>query len=61
MGRAIGKEKGRAGENENAEREAFKREIDLRQFAVSLGYEMDQRESWRGSAVLRRSFRGGRM
>jgi hypothetical protein len=34
--------------------EVFKRAIDLRQFAVSLGYAMDPRESWRGSAVLRR-------
>ena len=25
----------------------------LRQFAVSLGYELDRRESWRGSTVLR--------
>jgi hypothetical protein len=36
------------------ELESFKREIDLREFAVSLGYEMDRRESWRGSTVLRR-------
>ena len=36
------------------ELDAFKREIDLRQFAVSLGYEIDRRESWRGSTVLRR-------
>ena len=51
---AIGKEKWRAEENEDAEIEAFKRDIDLRQFAVSLGYEMDPGESWRGSTVLRR-------
>jgi hypothetical protein len=51
---AIGKEKWRAGENEDAEIEAFKRDIDLRRFAVSLGYEMDPGESWRGSTVLRR-------
>src|SRR5579863_9866438 len=38
----------------DAELESFKREIDLRQFAVSLGYEIDRRESWRGSSVLRR-------
>ncbi|HEX6497026.1 MAG TPA: DUF3991 and TOPRIM domain-containing protein [Acidobacteriaceae bacterium] len=36
------------------ELDAFKREIDLRQFAASFGYEMDRRESWRGSTVLRR-------
>ena len=35
------------------ELDAFKREIDLRHFAVSLGYEIDQRESWRGCTVLR--------
>lgn len=40
--------------NLDSELEAFKREIDLRQFAVSLGYEIDRRESWRGSTVLRR-------
>lgn len=36
------------------ELETFKRDIDLRQFAASLGYEMDRRDSWRGSTVLRR-------
>src|ERR1035438_4848903 len=40
--------------NQESEREVFKRKIDLRQFAVSLGYQMDRRESWRGSTVLRR-------
>jgi hypothetical protein len=40
--------------NSDIELDAFKREIDLREFAVSLGYEVDRRESWRGSAVLRR-------
>src|SRR2546425_7992948 len=39
--------------NQDSELDAFKREIDLCQFAVSLGYEMDRRESWRGSTVLR--------
>src|SRR5208283_1748758 len=39
--------------NRNEELDVFKREIDLRQFAVSLGYEMDRDESWRGSTVLR--------
>jgi hypothetical protein len=39
--------------NQDSELDAFKREIDMRQFAVSLGYEMDRRESWRGSTVLR--------
>ena len=41
--------------NQNSELDAFKREIDLREFAVSLGYEIDRHESWRGnqqSAVL---------
>jgi hypothetical protein len=40
--------------NRDSELDAFKRKVDLRQFAVSLGYEMDRRESWRGSTVLRR-------
>jgi len=40
--------------NQESELEVFKTKIDLRQFAVSLGYEMDRRESWRGSTVLRR-------
>ena len=39
--------------NQESELEVFKRKIDLRQFAISLGYEMDRRESWRGSTVLR--------
>lgn len=39
--------------NQDTELDIFKREIDLRQFAVSLGYEVDRRESWRGSTVLR--------
>ena len=40
--------------NSDTELDAFKREIDLRQFAASFGYAMDRRESWRGSTVLRR-------
>jgi hypothetical protein len=40
--------------NQDAELESFKREIDLRQFAVGLGYRIDRRESWRGSTVMRR-------
>jgi hypothetical protein len=40
--------------NPDTELDAFKREIDLRQFAASLGYQMDRQESWRGSTVLRR-------
>ena len=41
--------------NHDCELDAFKRDIDLRQFAESLGYQIDRRESWRGSAVLRRA------
>jgi len=41
------------GMHPDAELESFKRDIDLRQFAVSIGYEIDRRESWRGSTVLR--------
>ena len=52
--RAIGKEKVFSMMHQDAELESFKSEIDLRQFAVSLGYEIDRRESWRGSTVLRR-------
>jgi hypothetical protein len=40
--------------NQESELDAFKREIDLRQFAAGLGYTLDRRESWRGSTVLRR-------
>lgn len=39
--------------NQDQELDVFKRQIDLRQLAVSLGYEIDRRESWRASAVLR--------
>lgn len=39
--------------NEDLELDACKRDMDLRQFAASLGYEMDKRDSWRGSTVLR--------
>lgn len=39
--------------NRDCELDAFKRDIDLRQFAESLGYQIDRRESWKGSAVLR--------
>jgi len=39
--------------DQDCELDAFKRDIDLRQFAESLGYQIDRRESWRGSAVLR--------
>lgn len=39
--------------NQDSELDAFKREIDMREFAVSLGYALDRRESWRGSTVLR--------
>jgi hypothetical protein len=39
--------------NQDCELDAFKRDIDLRQFAESLGYQIDWRESWKGSAVLR--------
>lgn len=36
------------------ELESFKR-IDLRAYAASQGYELDRRESWSGSAVMRHS------
>src|SRR5438445_13765822 len=50
----MGNREGKGVVNPDSELEAFKRRIDLRQFAASLGYEMDRRESWRGSTVLRR-------
>jgi len=52
MGNREGKEG--FGMNEAAELEAFKRDIDVRLFATSLGYEIDKRDSWRGSTVMRR-------
>lgn len=39
--------------NLDAELEAFKRDINLVEFAVSLGYQLDSHESSRNSAVLR--------
>jgi len=35
------------------ELESFKTDIDLRQYAASLGYELDKRESSRNSSVMR--------
>ena len=48
------RERKRCFVNPDSEIDAFKRRIDLRQFAASLGYQMDRRENWRGSTVLRR-------
>jgi hypothetical protein len=39
--------------NQESELEVFKTKIDMRQFDASLGYQIDRRESWRGSTVLR--------
>lgn len=36
------------------ELEEFKCGIDLRQYAAAMDYTLDKRESWRGSAVMRR-------
>ena len=38
----------------DSELESFKR-IDLRAYAASVGYQLDKRESWRGSSVMRHS------
>jgi hypothetical protein len=38
----------------DAELEGFKTDIDLRLYAQSLGFELNARESWRGSAVMER-------
>ena len=35
--------------------DAFKTNIDLRIYAAAKGYELDPKESWRGSAVMRHS------
>jgi len=35
------------------ELERFKSGIDLRAYAASQGYELDRKESWTGSAVMR--------
>src|SRR5713101_4904697 len=40
--------------NADGELESFKRDIDIRQLAASLGYAIDKRDSWRGSTVMRR-------
>jgi hypothetical protein len=37
----------------DSELERFKTEIDLRVYAVTQGYQLDRKESWRGSAVMR--------
>jgi hypothetical protein len=37
----------------DTELERFKTNIDLRQFAASMGYALDPRESWRSSAAMR--------
>lgn len=36
------------------ELDEFKTAIDLRAYAASIGYTLDRRESWRGSAVMRK-------
>jgi hypothetical protein len=37
------------------ELESFKTDIDLRAYAVSQGYQLDRKESWKGAAVMRHS------
>ncbi len=37
----------------DTELDSFKSSIDLRAYAASQGYELDRKESWRGSAVMR--------
>jgi len=43
----------------DSELDAFKSQIDVRQYAASKGYQLDRRESWCGSAVMRLGGRGG--
>ena len=38
----------------DTELEGFKIEIDLVEYAASLGFEVNRRDSWRGSAVMER-------
>src|ERR1700678_4510782 len=35
------------------ELESFKTNIDLRAYAAAQGYELDRKESWRGTSVMR--------
>jgi hypothetical protein len=37
----------------DSELESFKTRIDLRAYAAAQGYQLDRKESWRGSSVLR--------
>lgn len=37
----------------DSELDSFKSNIDLRAYAASQGYQLDRKESWRGSAVMR--------
>jgi hypothetical protein len=37
----------------DSELEKFKNDIDLRVYAATQGYQLDRKESWRGSAVMR--------
>lgn len=41
-------------DNDSDELERFKREIDLRAYAESLGYKMDPKDSWKAHYVMRR-------
>ena len=35
------------------ELESFKNGIDLRAYAAEQGYQLDRKESWRGSSIMR--------
>jgi hypothetical protein len=37
----------------DSELESFKPSIDLRAYAAGQGYQLDRKESWRGSSVMR--------
>jgi Toprim-like/Protein of unknown function (DUF3991) len=52
----LGTRRGPPGSRKNmadAELESFKKDIDLRAYAASQGYELDRSKSWRGSAVMK--------
>jgi hypothetical protein len=43
------------------ELESFKTRIDLRAYAAAQGYELDRKESWRGSSVMRHPASGDKL
>lgn len=50
--KSVGSRKGK-GRMYDSELETFKRSIDIRSYAVSHGYQLDRKQSWQGSSVMR--------